>query len=159
MQVISAAWFPSDMKKELRFIRPENLFFYTLIVIGVYFCKFQSEFHVSLLRRRLSLVTIPSSPDWWCRSDVCPSVSFSHLHIRSWSSTRVTLTKTLLLRLLSLDRKLDLGRLLIVSNFINYGLWRLNARVNLQHCRFFFCSLPQICLNTILSLSSAGPFL
>ncbi len=33
-----------------------------------------------------------SSPDWWCRSDVCPSVSFSHLHIRSRSSTRVTIS-------------------------------------------------------------------
>ncbi len=27
-----------------------------------------------------------------CRSDVCPSLSFSHLHIRSWSSTRVTIS-------------------------------------------------------------------
>ncbi len=61
-----------------------------------------------------------------CRSDVCPSVSSSHLQIRSRSSTRVTisvlitsLTKTLLLRLLSLAMGLDLGRVLIVSNFIH----------------------------------------
>ncbi len=26
-----------------------------------------------------------------CCSDVCPSVDFSYLHIRSWSSTRVTI--------------------------------------------------------------------
>ncbi len=80
--------------------------------------------HVSLLRRSLSFVTLRSSPDWW--SDVCPSVSSSHLQIRSRSSTRVTisvlitsLTKTLLLRLLSLAMGLDLGRVLIVSNFIH----------------------------------------
>ncbi len=43
-----------------------------------------------------------------CCSDVCPSVDFSHLHISSWSSTRVTirflvttLTKALLHHLLS----------------------------------------------------------
>ncbi len=64
MQVISGDWFPSDMNKELRFIRPDN-FFHSLRVIWVYFCKFQSGFHVSLLRRSLSLVTFPSSPDWW----------------------------------------------------------------------------------------------
>lgn len=58
--------------------------------------------------------------------DVCPSVSFSSLQIRSWSSTRVTisvlvtsLTKTLLIRLLSLARRLDLERVLIVLNFIH----------------------------------------
>ncbi len=83
--------------------------------------------HVSLLRRGLSFVTLLSSPDWWSVAcDVCPSVSSSHLQIRSRSSTRVTisvlitsLTKTLLLRLLSLAMGLDLGRVLIVSNFIH----------------------------------------
>ncbi len=127
MQVISGTWFPSDINKELWFIRPENLFFFhSLRVIWVYFCKFQSGFHVSLLRRSLSLVTAIKPRSVECCSDVCPSVSFSHLHIRSWSSTRVTisvlitsLTKTLLLQLLSLARRLDLGRVLIVSNFIH----------------------------------------
>ncbi len=37
MQVISGAWFPSDMNKELRFIRPDNLFF---IVWELFWCIF-----------------------------------------------------------------------------------------------------------------------
>ncbi len=52
-----------------------------------------------------------------CCSDVCPTVGFSHLHIWSWSSTRVTfrflvisLDKALLHQLLSLARRLALGR-------------------------------------------------
>ncbi len=65
MQVRSGAWFLSDMNKELRFIRPENLFFFIVRVIWVYFCKFQSWFHVFLLRISLSLDTLLSSPDWW----------------------------------------------------------------------------------------------
>ncbi len=59
-----------------------------------------------------------------CCSDVCYSVSFSDLHIWSWSLTRVTirflvttLTKTLLHQLLSLARRPALGRILVVSNF------------------------------------------
>ncbi len=36
MQVISGAWFTSDMNKELRFIRPENLFFHTQSYLGVF---------------------------------------------------------------------------------------------------------------------------
>ncbi len=59
-----------------------------------------------------------------CCSDVCYSVSFSDLHIWSWSLTRVTirflvttLTKTLLHQLLCLARRPALGRILVVSNF------------------------------------------
>ncbi len=58
-----------------------------------------------------------------CCSDVCPSVSFSNLHIWSWSSTRVTirflvttLTKALLHQLLSLAKRPALRRDLVVSN-------------------------------------------
>ncbi len=51
------------MNKELRFIRPENLFFF--IVWELFGCIFVSGFHVSSLRRSLSLVTLPSSPDRW----------------------------------------------------------------------------------------------
>ncbi len=65
-----------------------------------------------------------------CCSDVCPSVDFSHLHIWSWSSTKVTigflvttLTKEfrfrLLHQLLSLARSPALGRVLVVSNFFH----------------------------------------
>ncbi len=56
----------------------------------------------------------------------CPSVGFSHLHIWSSSSTRVTisflvttLTKALLHQLLSLARMPALGRILVVSNFFH----------------------------------------
>ncbi len=79
-----------------------------------------------------------------CHSDVCPYVSFSHLHIRLCSSTRVTisvfltsLAKTIFLQLLSLARRLDLERVLIVSNFIHKVSWRPNSPVNLQHSIFF----------------------
>ncbi len=61
-----------------------------------------------------------------CCSDVCPSVDISHLHIWSWSSTRVTirflvtsLTKALLHQLLSLARRPALERVLVVSNFFH----------------------------------------
>ncbi len=43
MQVISSAWFPSDMNKELRFIRPENLFFF--IVSELFGCIFVNSNH------------------------------------------------------------------------------------------------------------------
>ncbi len=60
-----------------------------------------------------------------CCSDVCPSVGFSHLHIWSRSSTRVTisflvttLTKALLHQLLSFDAT-ALARVLVVSNLFH----------------------------------------
>ncbi len=59
-----------------------------------------------------------------CCSDVWPSVGFSHLHIWSWSSTRVTrflvttLTKALLHQLLSFDAT-ALARVLVVSNLFH----------------------------------------
>ncbi len=77
---------------------------------------FQMCFHVSTLKRGLSLK--PRLLE--CCSDVCHSEDFSHLHIRSWSSTRVTirflvttLTKALLHQLLSLARRPALGRVLL----------------------------------------------
>ncbi len=58
-----------------------------------------------------------------CCSGVCPSVDFSHPHIWSWSSTRVTirffvttLTKALLHQLASLARWPALRRVQVVSN-------------------------------------------
>ncbi len=85
-----------------------------------------------------------------CRSDVCPSASFSHLYIRSWSSTRVTisvlitsLTKTLLLRLLSLARRLEESWLFQTSSIKDYGgqmlLWTFNTAEYIYI--FFFLSL------------------
>ncbi len=123
MQVISGVWFPSDIYKELRFIRPENIFFF--IVWELFRCSFvnSNQGFMYLYWGEGNFAIKPRLME--CRSDVCPFASFSHLHIRSWSSNRVTisvlitsLTKTLLFRLLSLARRLDLGRVLIVSNFI-----------------------------------------
>ncbi len=89
---------------ESRFTRPENLVSQSLWVLYVLFCKFHVCFHVSSLRRGLSLATPPLSTDWWS-----VAVMFSYLHnlqnenlhrsvlygsvtiLWSWSSTRVTI--------------------------------------------------------------------
>ncbi len=49
LQVISGAWFLSDMNKELRLIRPDNLFIHIYIFWELFgcFCKFRSGFHFS----------------------------------------------------------------------------------------------------------------
>ncbi len=72
---------------------------------------------MSTLKRGLSVAIKPRSME--CCRDVCP-VDFSYLHIRSWSSNRVTirflvtsLTKALLHQLLSLARRPALGRVLL----------------------------------------------
>ncbi len=95
----------------------------------------------------------------WC-------LGFSHLHIWSWSSTRVTirllvtsLEKALLHQLLSLARRPALGRVLVVPNFFHGNrdymlLWTFNT------ADFFpLNSSSERCLDTILFLSSTGtPF-
>ncbi len=106
-----------------------------LTVWGSFSCFFQVCFHVSTLKRGLSLK--PRLLE--CCSDVCPSEDFSHLHIRSWSSTRVTirffvttLTKALLHQLLSLARRPALGRVLLFQTHSIKGkrgymlLWTFN---------------------------------
>ncbi len=88
-----------------------------------------------------------------CCSDGYPSVGFAHLHIWSWSSTRVTirflvasLDNALLFQLLSLaGRTAKLGRagcakLLPLENYGSHC-----ALGNLQCSSFFFRILPQIC--------------
>ncbi len=95
----------------------------------------------------------------WC-------LGFSHLHIWSWSSTRVTigllvtsLEKALLHQLLSLARRPALGRVLVVPKFFHGNrdymlLWTFNT------ADFFpLNSSSERCLDTILFLSSTGtPF-
>ncbi len=44
MQVISGTWFPSDMNKELRFIRPDNLFFIVWELFGCIFVNSNQGF-------------------------------------------------------------------------------------------------------------------
>ena len=58
LQVMSRAGFLQTWCLELRFIRPENLVSQSLRVLWVLFCKFQVCFHVSSLRRGLSLATL-----------------------------------------------------------------------------------------------------
>ena len=79
---------------------------------------------------------------------------------RNWSSVKVTsgflvtsLTKALLLRLLRLAGRTALGRVLVVPNFYfkNNGGHCVLGPSTLQKC---FGTLPQECLDTILSLSS-----
>ncbi len=117
VQVISSAWFPLDKNKELRFTRTH--LFFIVRVIWVYFLLIPIRVSCIFTEEKLEFGHFAIKP----RSvDVCPSVSFSHLQISSWSSTRMTisvlitsLTMTLLLRLLSLARRLDLESRLFQS--------------------------------------------
>ncbi len=164
MQVISGAWFPSDMNKELRFIRPENLFFIVWVLFGCIFVNSNQGFMYLYWGEAWVWSLCHQAQIGGVSRDVCPSVSFSHLHIRSWSSTSVTisvlitsLTKTLLLRLLSLARRLDLGRVLIAlkswlqtSSIKDYGgqmlLWTFNTA-------YFFVVFPRS-VSTLSCLSA-----
>ncbi len=101
---------------ELRFIRPDHIIFHSLCVFSCVYTEERIEScHTAIKPRLLE-----------CCSGVCPSVDFSYLHIRSWSSTAVairffitTLTKALLHQLLSLARRPALRRILVVSNFFH----------------------------------------
>ncbi len=90
---------------------------FLLLWPGVFSCVFTQERiasgHTSITPRSVE-----------CCSDVCPSVDFSHLHIWSWSSARVTirfLVTSLFHQLLSLARRPALGRVLVVLNFFHWG--------------------------------------
>ncbi len=119
------SWFPSNMMlrievhqtRESCFSQSEGPLAAFLQIPSVFSCVFTEE------RIEFGHTAIkPRSVE--CCSDVCPSVSFSNLHIWSWSSTRVTirflvttLTKALLHQLLGLAKRPALGRILVVSNF------------------------------------------
>ncbi len=127
LHVMSRAGFFQTWCLELRFIRPENIFFPEtegplgafLQMPSVFSCVFTEEMiefgHTAIKPRSVE-----------CCSGVCPSVDFSYLHIWSWSSTRVTLrffvttlTKALLHQLLSFSRRPALRGILVVSNFFH----------------------------------------
>ncbi len=162
MQVmIRSAWFPSDMNKELRFIRPENLIIIIFFIVwGLFGCIFvnsnQGFMYLywgeawvwsaclqaqigGVLQWCLSFCKFLPSPykimelnqsDYQCLdhlSNQDPSPSIAQ------SDQEARSTKS-------------------PDCFKLYPLRRPNAPVN----RIVFCSLPQICLNRILSLSSAG---
>ncbi len=101
-----------------------------------------------------------------CCSDVCPSVDFSYLHKRSWSSTRVTIrflvttpTKALLRQFLSLARRPALGRVLVVSNFFHLRVTETTCFCDpsMKH-NFFLNSSSDVRLDANLLLSSTGSF-
>ncbi len=99
-----------------------------------------------------------------CCSGVCPSVDLSHLHIWSWSSTRVTirffvtiLTKALLHQLLYLARRPALRRILVVSNFSRITETTCFCDPSTKHN--FLNSSPDVWLDVNLFLSSTdSPF-
>ncbi len=127
LQVMSSAWFPSNMMLRLEVHQTrESCFFQSEGPLGA-FLLIPSVFSCVFIEERIEFrhTAIKPRSVEWC-SDVCPSVSFSNLHIWSWSSTRVTirllvttLTKALLHQLLSLARRPALGRILVVSNFFH----------------------------------------
>ncbi len=121
------SWFPSNMvlrievhqTRESCFSESEGPLGAVLQIPSVFSCVFTEE------RIESGHTTIkPRSVE--CCSDVCPSVGFSHLHIWSWSSTRVTirflvtsLDKAVLHQLLSLAGRPALGRVLVVPNIFH----------------------------------------
>ncbi len=129
LQVMSSAWFPLNMMlgievhqtRESCFSESEGPLAAFLQIPSVFSCIFAEE------RIEFGHTAIkPRSVECCC--DVCPSVGFFHLHIQSWSSTRVTirflvttLTKALLHQLLSLARRSALERVLVVLNFFYQG--------------------------------------
>jgi len=131
---------------ELRFIRPEIIVSHSpreslrYLCVCVCVCVFQVGFHVSSLRRELSLTTLPKSPDQWSFEGmfvlVCPV----------WSSTIsflvTTQTKALLHRLLSSRKSLFSLFFLVVPNIFHYILWKLLFYE--QSMQMIFCSLPHI---------------
>ncbi len=127
LQVMSSAWFLSNMMLGIEVHQTRSYYFSQskgplgafLQILCVFRCVYTEEriesCHTAIKPRLLE-----------CCSGVCPSVDFSYLHIRSWSSTAVvirlfitTLTKALLHQLLSLARRPALRRILVVSNFFH----------------------------------------
>ncbi len=125
--------------------------FFVLQILSVFLCVFTEkriEFgHTSKKPRSME-----------CCSGVCPSIDFSYLHIRSWSSTRVTirffvttLTKALLHQLLSLAAS---------SRKNSFKLLPLRVTETACLCdpsmkhHFFLNSSPDVWLDTNMFLSS-----
>ncbi len=121
------SWFPSDMMLRIEVHQTrESCFSESEGPLGA-FLQIPSVFSCVYTEDRIEFVhTVIKPRSMECCSDVCPSVGFSHLHIWSWSSTRVTirflvssLDKALLHQLLSLVRRSALTRVLVVPNFFH----------------------------------------
>ncbi len=125
------SWFPSNMMLGIDVHQSEGPLDAFLQILSVFSCVYTEE-------RIDSCHTAIKPRSMECCSDVCPSVEFSYLHIWSWSSSRVTirflvttLTKALLHQLLSLARRPDLRRVLVVSTY--------------KGNRDYMCRLTQTC--------------
>ncbi len=127
LQVMSSAWFPSNMMLGIEVHQTRSYYFSQsegplgayLQILSVFSCVYTEE-------RIESCHTTIKPRSMECCSGVCPSVDFSYLYIRSWSSTRVTIrflvttpTKALLHQLLSLAKRPALVRVLVVSDFFH----------------------------------------
>ncbi len=89
---MSRAGFLQTWCLELKFIRPEKLVSQSLRVLLGALLHIPSVFSCVLPEERIESCHTAIKPrSVECCSDVCPSVDFSHLHIWSWSSTRVTI--------------------------------------------------------------------
>ncbi len=115
---------------ERRFIRPENLVSHSLRVL---FLQIPSGFSCVFTEERLESghsAIKPRSVE--CCSDVCPSVSFSHLHTWSWNDHHL------------LGHHSNQGPSPSIAQFGQEA----NSRKSPGY------SSPDLCLDTILSLSS-----
>ena len=107
------------------------------------------------LSRGFYLATLPQNPDWWSVAVMVVLLEVSLISTQElWSSARVSSSRGP--RLLSLTGRPALGRVPVVPNFFHLRIMKATVLLGtFNTAEMFFC-LPQDCLNTILSLSSAG---
>ena len=162
-QVMSSAWFPLDKmlrtgakQFNLVFIRPENLFFSQYeSPLGA---NSKPTFMFLLLKRGLHLAALPQSPDQWSATVMVVHLKVSDISSQAlWSSMRATigfLDTSLTKSSVGCLTKSSVGcsKLLL---FKKYGCHSSLPELSVQ-MKFFGKPSPDLCLDTILSLSSAG---
>ena len=102
-------------------------------------------------------------PDWWSAADMVVLLEGSPISTEElWSSVReiirffvTSLTKAILPRLLSLAGRPALGRVLVVPSFFHLRMMEATVFLGTFNAAELFWYLsPDLCLDTILSLSS-----
>ncbi len=165
MQVISGAWFPSEMNKELRFIRPENLFFHSQLFWCIFVNSNQGfmylywgEAWVWSLCHQAQIGGVSQ----WCLS-FCKFLPAPYKIMELNQSDHQCLD-----HLSNQDPSPSIAQFGQEARsrkspdcFKLHPLRIVEAKCSCEpstqlNTAEFFCSLPQICLNTIPSLSSAG---
>ncbi len=143
----------SNMKLRIEFIQTrESCFSESEGPLGA-FLQIPSVFSCVFTEERIEFGHTAIKPrSVECCSDVCPSVGFSHLHIWSWSSTRVTIrflvtsiTKSLLHQLLSLARRPALGRGPGCFKLLPLRIMEATCFCEPSMQQIFFLTLPQMC--------------